>query len=430
MKSIVVMALTDLRILSRDKLAFFWVIGFPFLIALFFGTIFSDAGSNMHEMKIAVVDQDQTEFSRRYVAKLKESKSFQVYQMPYDSAANLVRQGKQSAYIELRKGFAEHALFSGNDSSYIELGMDPSRRAESGYLEGLLMQSMFIMFHDMFTDPEQILPKIDDALSYFDTVSAVDSVDRRIFKDLLGSVSKFYNEVDTVPADSSKADSSSGLDNSGMMVKIDKVSVTSDRHGPRSAFEVVFPSSVLWGVLACAATFATSVVRERERGTYLRLRLAPITPMHILAGKGLACFMASIGVSIIILGAGHFIFGVRISSYPLLIVAIIAAALCFVGIMMLLSIIGKTEQSVGNAGWSIMLVMAMLGGGMLPLIFMPSWLQKISSISPIKWSILAIEGAVWRNFSFSEMLFPVGVLLGTGVVTFFIGVKIFTRADY
>jgi ABC-2 type transport system permease protein len=44
---------------------------------------------------------------------------------------------------------------------------------------------------------------------------------------------------------------------------------------------------------------------------------------------------------------------------------------------------------------AMLMVMAMLGVGMLPLIFMPSWLRPFSHISPVKWSILALEGAVW-----------------------------------
>nr|MBN2276585.1 ABC transporter permease [candidate division Zixibacteria bacterium] len=429
MRSILVMALTDLKILSRDKLAFFWVIGFPFLMAIFFGSIFSSAGSGVSQMKIAAVDQDRTEFSSHFIRKLMQSEACTVTEMPRDSAFDLVRQGKMSAYIVLRPGFTDHSFFGAGDSIYIELGIDPARRAEAGYLQGLLMQSLFLMYHDMLSDPKQMMSRISKGKSFFDTVSSMDSGNRKLWGNLMTSLSQFYGNIDTAEDIRLSPGTTGANSSSDMMMRIDRVSVTTDRHGPRSSFEVVFPSSVLWGVLACAATFATSVVRERERGTYLRLRLAPIGHWHILAGKGLACFLASSSVSIIILAVGHIVFGVRISSYPMLLLAVVSAALCFVGIMMFLSIIGRTEQSVSSAGWSIMLVMAMLGGGMLPLIFMPSWMQKISSISPIKWSILAIEGAVWRNFSFSEMMFPVGILLGIGIVTFLIGVKLFARFD-
>ena len=93
---------------------------------------------------------------------------------------------------------------------------------------------------------------------------------------------------------------------------------------------------------------------------------------------------------------------------------------------MLLSVLGKTEQSAGGIGWAVLLVMAMLGGGMIPLFIMPGWMQTLSHVSPVKWSILAMEGAIWRGFSFGEMMLPCGILLGVGLACFAIGVRAFS----
>ena len=109
-----------------------------------------------------------------------------------------------------------------------------------------------------------------------------------------------------------------------------------------------------------------------------------------------------------------------------------SSAVGFVGIMMLLAVSGKTEQAVGGIGWAVLIVMSMLGGGMIPLFFMPSWMRTIGTFSPVKWSVLAMEGAVWRGFSLVEMLKPCGILVGVGVVCFAVGVRVFdwtTRAE-
>jgi ABC-2 type transport system permease protein len=89
---------------------------------------------------------------------------------------------------------------------------------------------------------------------------------------------------------------------------------------------------------------------------------------------------------------------------------------------MFISTLGKTEQSVGGAGWAILMIMAMFGGAMMPLAFMPSWMRNISHFSPIKWAILAMEGAIWRDFRFTEMLVPCAVLIAVGAVFFTLGV--------
>ena len=112
-----------------------------------------------------------------------------------------------------------------------------------------------------------------------------------------------------------------------------------------------------------------------------------------------------------------------------LLVSLAASCLCFVGITMMVSAMGRTEEAVGGASWGILLVMSMIGGGMLPLMFMPSWLKTLSNFSPVKWGILSIEGGIWRGLTYSEIVLPVGVLLGIGTLCFVIGVTLLNRSE-
>jgi ABC-2 type transport system permease protein len=96
--------------------------------------------------------------------------------------------------------------------------------------------------------------------------------------------------------------------------------------------------------------------------------------------------------------------------------------------MMLMSVIGKSEEAVSGAAWGANVMMAMFGGGMVPLAFMPHFMRTISHASPVKWSILALEGAIWREFTLTEMLLPCGVLVGAGTVCLAIGVLVLSQA--
>jgi len=78
---------------------------------------------------------------------------------------------------------------------------------------------------------------------------------------------------------------------------------------------------------------------------------------------------------------------------------------------------------------AMLMIMVMLGGGMVPLIFMPSWLRPFSNISPVKWSIFAIEGAVWRNLNLGQIIIPCLVLLAIGLAFFLLGVVMLRRQD-
>jgi ABC-2 type transport system permease protein len=86
-----------------------------------------------------------------------------------------------------------------------------------------------------------------------------------------------------------------------------------------------------------------------------------------------------------------------------------------------MSVIGRTEEAVGGAAWGLNSVMAMFGGGMIPLAFMPRFMAALSQASPVKWSILALEGAIWRGFTPGEMLVPCGVLIAVGAACLALG---------
>jgi ABC-2 type transport system permease protein len=58
---------------------------------------------------------------------------------------------------------------------------------------------------------------------------------------------------------------------------------------------------------------------------------------------------------------------------------------------------------------------------------MPPWLLTLSHVSPMKWAILAYEGAIWRGFTFSDLMLPLGVLLTVGVITFALGSRLLGR---
>jgi ABC-2 type transport system permease protein len=135
--------------------------------------------------------------------------------------------------------------------------------------------------------------------------------------------------------------------------------------------------------------------------------------------------MAMATVMVALVAIGVLAFGMRPNSFVKLAAAILCSCVCFVGMMMFISVLGKTEQSAGGFGWAIMVTLAMIGGGSLPLFMMPPWLQRVSNISPVKWASLSLEGSIWRNFSYGEMLLPCAILVTTGVVFFCIGARAF-----
>jgi ABC-2 type transport system permease protein len=419
MGSIVTLAAKDLRLVCRDYFGLFWMLVFPLLFALFFGAIMGGS-SRSSALPVAVVDEDRSDVSRAMVERLEKSEALQVAKLPRAEAREAVLKGRLTAYVVIPKGFGEAPMFGGGDGFALELGIDPSRHAEEGFLQGILMEAASGRMQDVMTDPKRSRLEIAQSLNAVEKAKDLPPQQRDALQHFLKEINQFVASVGPVGA-------AAGA--SWQPATIQRVAVTADRSGPRSAFEISFPSAVIWSILGCVTSFSISLVSERTGGTLLRLRVAPLTHGQVLAGKGLACFLACAGVAVLLLVLGRFVFGVRLESLVGLLLGIACTALGFTGIMMFLSTLGKTERGVAGAGWGVLMPLAMLGGGMIPLIAMPEWMRTASSLSPVKWAILALEGAIWRGYSLAEMLVPCGILLIVGAVSFAIGVYVLRRQE-
>jgi len=212
-------------------------------------------------------------------------------------------------------------------------------------------------------------------------------------------------------------------------VKIETSAVLPDGPVIKNAYAITFPQGIIWGVMGCAQSFGLSMAMERSKGTLVRLRAAPIRRWQVLAGKALACFLFTIAICALLLLLARFGFGVVPTSLPLVALAVVSIAICFVGIMMLLAVAGKTERGSGGLAWGIMLLLSMIGGGMIPLEFMPGWMKTISVISPIRWSISALEAGVWRGLGIADIALPVVILVAIGIVGFMLGLRAYAMNE-
>lgn len=433
MRSVVTLALKDLRLLARDWMALFFIVAFPIIMGVFFGLIGASAGSSSGGggLTIAICDNDDSEMSRAFIESLGQSRGVRLERHSRVESIDLVRRGRLAGFVAIPPGFGETAGILWLEGPAIELGVDPSRQAEAGMLQGFIMQAMGGLIQQRFMNLGALREQLKKALATGRSQQDIPPALRIPLGAVMGSIDEFLGKLDAQQDDLRAA----GGEN-GPKMELARITLVDVAPPPsaqrellkklRSPWDISFPSAMMWGLMGCVAGFASSIVRERTEGTMLRLSVAPLSKTHVLLGKGLGCFLACIGVVAVMMVLGKCL-GIQLVRPDLLVLAVFCVALCFVGLMMLMSVLGKTEQAVSGSGWAIITLLCMFGGGMIPLAFMPSFMQKLSHISPVKWGILAIEGAVWRGFTLNEMLMPCGVLLGIGVASFAIGASVLSR---
>jgi ABC-2 type transport system permease protein len=431
MNQILTMALKDIRLISRDRMGMFFILFFPVLLGVFFGLVMGPSSSGGGgKMKVAIVDQDQSEVSRKFAERLAANSGIELETESFESAKESVRTAKRVAMVVLSPGFGDRAGVFWGEPPKIQLGLDPSRTAESAMLQGFVMQAIGDLVGERFNNPAQFLPFLQQARDDLNSAE-VDPSQRSIVSGFLDSVDKMIQSAAVMNARPEPASGADGGESRGLQFadiqtldvtrELDPNSVAGQIRKMRSRWDISFPQAMLWGVLGCIASFSISIARENTLGTMLRLQVAPIGPGKILGGKAMACFIAAVFVMglLIVMAVA---LGMRPASYPKLVVASVVISAAFTGVMMVVSLLGRTEQGVAGAGTAINMIMAMLGGCMIPVMFMPEILRQIGVISPVFWAIRAIEGAVWREFSWSEMATPLAVLAATGTACLVVGV--------
>lgn len=413
----------DFKLIFRDKMTVFFTFIFPVLFAAFFGSIFGGGGGGSNGLSVAVTDLDQSVVSQTFVQGLIDSDELRVEVMDEQAARDLTRRGKKVAYIIVPEGFGEKygSLFTGGTPE-LQVGVDPARTAESGMLQGTLMKLGVKRFEDAFSNADAMVQQLDDSIA---ALSEDDDMPQE-WKDLLQDYLPQMRDLTAEELNESSDDEAS--DNQGMAdvftpIALEFEDVVVNRDGPKNGYAVTIPQSMYWAIMGVIMGFGVSLVQEKEFGTMTRLVTAPLSRMQILGGKALGCFLATMLVTAMIFIFARVVFGVPLDSPLKLLMAMVSVAIGFMGIMMFIAAIGKTERGVSSLGWGVMMILAMFGGAMIPLFVMPGWMESVSNFSPVKWAILSFEGATWRAFSFQEMLLPCGIMLAIGIVFFLIATR-------
>lgn len=427
MRKILILALKDLKLALRDRLAAFFYFVFPVLYAILIGYMMSGIaglGVGMYRgtVSLAVVDQDQTEASAGFLGYLQATKELKVHQTDFENAEDLVRRRRCVGYLVLQKGFASTDwLMSPGRQPQMRLVSDETRLAEGQIVRGMVYMQLMDFIRSRFLSGLAVNPEQGEKLrmvilSYLELDTQLDP---SLKTQLTGLLQSWENAEQSASNDRPSSDSSMPSESSRFK----------DYSLLRQIFPVTFPQGVVWAMLFSAAFFASSLVHERADGTLQRLRMAPLTRLQLLLGKGMACMMNGLSASLVLLIVGFLFFEIRADSYILLFIGLFFTALSFSGMMMFLASVSKTPAAAEGIAFSVLLIMAMLGGAMVPEVVMPPFAKDISNYVPIKWAIMAMEGPIRRDFSLGEMLPFYLKLLVFGMACYVAGVCVFRKTE-
>lgn len=190
-------------------------------------------------------------------------------------------------------------------------------------------------------------------------------------------------------------------------------------------YQILVPAYTVMFSFFLVLTVGWVFVSERSQGTLKRLKAAPITRGQVLMGKLLPCYLISLGQGVFLLVAGRLLFGMRwgpeqwslFTQAAWLLLVVVCTSLAAMGLALLVAALAKTEVQVALYGAVPVLVLALIGGCVLPREMMPAETQRLSLMTPQGWALDAYRELLGATAKYEPNL---GIVLGAcGVLAAF-----------
>lgn len=181
---------------------------------------------------------------------------------------------------------------------------------------------------------------------------------------------------------------------------------------------------LLFAVSGGAATF----FEERSSGVFQRLLAAPVRPAHILWARFLFGMLLGLGQISALFLAGNLFFGLDVFHHlPALFAVTVAAAAACSAFGMLIVAIAPSHSAASGLATFLVISMSAVGGAWFPVSFMPSYIQVVSKLTLVYWSVEGFTDVLWAGHSLIAVLPKVGALAGITAVVMGVAVWRFSR---
>lgn len=196
----------------------------------------------------------------------------------------------------------------------------------------------------------------------------------------------------------------------------------------RSAYYMVPALIGIIMLFQCVVLTSTAIVRERERGTIEQLIVTPIRSSELLVGKLAPYVLLGFLDTLEILVLGVILFGVPIAgSVPLLLACSALFLITPLGIGLLISTISKSQQEAMLVSLFFLLPNIFLSGFFFPIAAMPTWLQAVTYVFPLRYFLTIVRGIFLKGAGVEDLLPAIAAIVVYGVVVMAIATRRFHK---
>ncbi|MGH9016685.1 MAG: ABC transporter permease [Acidimicrobiales bacterium] len=201
-------------------------------------------------------------------------------------------------------------------------------------------------------------------------------------------------------------------------------------HPGVSGADFSVPAQAVTFVFYLPGLIGLSFLREHGWATWMRLRASGTSLTQILLGKIAPIIVIGLLQMLAVFGLGGAVYGLRVKGSAIG-VALIASTLVVTVVAMGLAVtaIVRTVQQLNAIGNIAPVALGALGGALMPLATLPTWVHHVALATPQYWAMRGFNGLILEGQGFGSALLPSVVLLSFAAAFAVVAVMGFRTAE-
>ncbi len=401
----------DLKILRRDRVGLFMMFFMPILLVVVITSVQNSTFELVNNNKISLVvyNKDQGQLGLQLIEGIRKIGLFKL--QVADSALNendiSSQMHSRDALVALviPKGFTSIIENKADEIASRAL-KDPDSVTVKNTVAAVVTDSLKMFYHPVMQ--ASFRQSVEGAFR-----SAVQVIQGETI------VKKLYEAVNQkeVPEDLEKQILFGQLPISEI-----PVSRSGERTIPNASQHNV-PAWTIFAMFFIVISLGGVMVREKNSGSFIRLKTLPASYLNALFSKQIVYLLVTFLQAVVVFTIGNKLFpfiGLPALHIPndiagLLIVTLVVGY-CAVSYAICVGVYANTAEQSNGFGAISILILAALGGLMVPSFAMPANLQKILQVSPLHWALEAYYGLFLEGGKLRDIWMNILSLIGITVL--------------
>lgn len=171
-------------------------------------------------------------------------------------------------------------------------------------------------------------------------------------------------------------------------------------------------------IITAVISVSLSIVREKERGTIEQINVSPLSSFELIIGKTAPYIIISLINATIVLLAGYILFGIVIKGdILLLLISTLTFLFAALGLGIFISSVADSQQvAFQAANVTSLLPSLILSGFIFPIESMPTIIQWVTNITPAKFYIVSLRAILLRGVGITAFWEQLIYLMIFGVI--------------